>query len=179
MKSWVLAAGLLAAAVSSGAQAADLDDGPPLDRYGSAYEDPRYADIYRYPSRPQYSEPVPYARPPVPPAPIYRDDDDDDRYDYRGPRRYSYNYNGPRQPYASHCLPREEIRHRLMQDGWRDFRDAQPWGDRATVQARRPSGRLFELTVDRCSGAVVSARPLEAPPYGPYAYGPRRWDRAY
>ena len=37
MKSWVLAAGLLAAAMSGQAMAADLDDGGPgPDRYGSA-----------------------------------------------------------------------------------------------------------------------------------------------
>lgn len=50
----------------------------------------------------------------------------------------------------------------------------------ATVHARRPSGRLFVLTIDRCSGEIVSAQPLEARP-GPYAYGPqpRRWDRSY
>ena len=51
MRSWVLAAGLLAAAATTGAKAADLDEGPPPDRYGSAYDDPRYADIYKYPRR--------------------------------------------------------------------------------------------------------------------------------
>ena len=44
----------------------------------------------------------------------------------------------------------------------------------ATVRARRPSGRLFELTIDRCSGEIVSARPLEPRRFGPYAYGRRR-----
>ena len=34
MKSWVLAAGLLAAARAGQAMAADLDEGPPPDRYG-------------------------------------------------------------------------------------------------------------------------------------------------
>ena len=40
----------------------------------------------------------------------------------------------------------------------------------------------FVLTLDRCSGDVVRAEPLEGRPFGPYAYGgpqPRRWDRAY
>ena len=61
MRSWVLAAGLLTAAATTGAQAADLYDGPPPpNRYGSAYEDPRYADIYRYPG----PGPAPYAVPP-------------------------------------------------------------------------------------------------------------------
>jgi hypothetical protein len=49
MKSWVLAAGLLAAAVSTAANAADLYEGPPDRRYGSAYDDPRYGEMYRYP----------------------------------------------------------------------------------------------------------------------------------
>ena len=79
MKSWVLAVGLLAAAASGPVKAADLDEGPP-DRYGSAYDDPRYADIYRYPDE----------RRPVPRAPVYGDRYDDDRDDYREPRRYSY-----------------------------------------------------------------------------------------
>ena len=52
MRSWVFAASLMAAAVTTGAQAADLDEGPPPDRYGSAYDDPRYADIYKYPRPP-------------------------------------------------------------------------------------------------------------------------------
>ena len=74
MKSWVLAVGLLAAATSGQAMAADLDDGP-SDRYGSAYDDPRYADMYRYPEA---------RRPPVPREPIYGDRNYDDRnYDGR------------------------------------------------------------------------------------------------
>ena len=70
MRSWVLAASLLAAAATTGAQAADLYDGPPPPRYGSAYEDPRYADIYKYPGPAPYavppprSYPGPYAGPP-------------------------------------------------------------------------------------------------------------------
>ena len=58
------------------------------------------------------------------------------------------------------------------------------------MHARRPSGRQFVLTIERCSGEIVSARPLEG--YGgtyggggyggPYAYGgppPRRYERPY
>ena len=59
MRSWVFAASLMAAAVTTGAQAADLDEGPPPDRYGSAYDDPRYADIYKYPRPPAYVAPMP------------------------------------------------------------------------------------------------------------------------
>jgi hypothetical protein len=200
MRSWVLAAGLLAAAVTTGAQAADLYDGPPPDRYGSAYDDPRYADIYKYPPpapyavppRPYAGVPVPppYATPPIPRERVYRDD-----YAYEpkygpGPRRYSY--AEPVPPYGRGCVPKEEIKDRLLRHGWHDFHGGTPQGDVATVRARRPSGRLFELTIDRCSGEIVSAQPLEPRRFGPFAYGgpyanggpgpyaygppPRRWD---
>lgn len=175
MRSWVLAAGLLAAAaMTTGAQAADLDEGPPPDRYG-AYDDPRYSDIYKYPRPPGYAVPPPV----VPREPVYRDDDSYDRDDYRGPRRYSY-AEPPRAPYRSGCVPREAIKDRLLQHGWQDFHAVDLRGDVATLRARRPSGRLFALTLDRCTGEMVEARPLEPRPYGPYAYGPpRRWDRTY
>jgi len=166
MRSLVLAAGL-AVAMSTGAFAADLDEGPPpYDRHGSAYDDPRYADIYRYPDRPP------------PPAARYREDRDDDDDGYGPPpRRYSYADRAP--PYGDRCVPRQEIKHRLLREGWHDFHDPELRGDLASVRARRPSGRLFDLTIDRCSGEIVSARPLEPRPYGPYAYGPpsRRWER--
>lgn len=196
MRSWVLAAGLLAAAFTTGAKAADLDEGPPPDRYGSAYDDPRYADIYKYPRGPEvYGVPPPrayggpYAGPyaagpppyagPIPRERVYREDDEDDRGYAPGPRRYSY--AEPAAPYAGQCAPRELVKERLYREGWRDFHDGDARGSIATVRARRPSGRLFELTLDRCSGQVVRAEPLEDRRFGPYAYGPaqRRWDRAY
>jgi hypothetical protein len=167
----VLAAGLAVAMSTGAAFAADLDDdGPPPYRRGSAYDDPRYADIYKYPDRP----PPPYAGKYPPPRAVYKDDDEDD---YGPPRRYAYPDRGP--AYARHCVPRAEIKHRLLREGWHDFHDPDLRGDLANVRARRPSGRLFELTVDRCSGEIVSARPLEPRPFfGPYAYGPpRRWER--
>ena len=194
MRSWVLAAGLMAAAFTTGAQAADLDEGPPPDRYGSAYDDPRYADIYKYPRPPAYvvppprpytgppgpyaSGPPPYAGP-IPRERVYREDDDDDRDYAPGPRRYSY--ADPVPPYAGRCAPRELVKQRLYREGWRDFHDGDARGSLATVRARRPSGRLFELTLDRCSGQIVRAEPLEGRRFGPYAYGPepRRWDRPY
>jgi hypothetical protein len=71
----------------------------------------------------------------------------------------------------------------MTADGWRDFHGGQQVSDAAvTLRARRPSGRLFELTLDRCSGEIVEARPLELRPFGPYAFrqpygpfGPWRW----
>jgi hypothetical protein len=183
MRSWVLAASLLAAAAATGAQAADLYDAPPPDRYGSAYDDPRYADIYKYPPPAPYAVPPRayerYAEPPIPRERVYRDDERyyEPKY-FAGPRRYSY--AEPRE-YAGRCVPREVVKDRLLRDGWRDFHDGDVHGDIATVRARRPSGRLFDLTIDRCTGEIVSAAPLEPRRFGPYAYGPpaRRWDRPY
>ena len=132
MRSWVLAAGVLAAAViSPNAKAADLDEGPPPDRYGSVYDDPRYADIYRRPERPPPVVVPPPYRGPVPREHIYRDEDDDappyaaprrfsgDAPPYAAPRRFSY--NDPRADYGAHCVPREVVRERLTRHGWHDF----------------------------------------------------------
>lgn len=171
MECRVLAAGLLALTISTAATAADLDEGPPPDRHG-AYDDPRYDDVYKHPAPPP---PRPYADPPGPRDYVYRDDDDD--YD-RGPPRWRG--SGPR--YGSACVPREVIRVRLLRQGWNDFqRGEEPTGDLAHVRARRPSGRLFALTIERCSGEIVEAHPLEPRPYGPFAYGgpPRRWERPF
>src|SRR5258705_8709484 len=120
MRSLVLAAGLLAAAVTTGAKAADLDEGPPPDRYGSVYDDPRYTDSYRRPERPPAyvpPPPPPYAAP-LPRERVYRDDEDTP---YRGPPRYSY--NDPRPSYGGPCVPRDVIRERLTRHGWHDFHD--------------------------------------------------------
>lgn len=155
MKAWMLAAMLGLSLVPTGAKAADLDDGPPPPRYGAPYDDRRYSDIYRYPDRP------------VPPARVYRDEG------YPPPPRYErYSERGG-------CVPRQAVRDRLLREGWQDFQEPEVRGEVVTLQARRPSGRPFLLTIDRCSGEVVSARPAYQP--GPYAYGPppRRYERPY
>jgi hypothetical protein len=113
--------------MSTGALAADLDDeGPPPYRHGSAYDDPRYADIYRYPDRPT----PPYAGKYRPPAAVYRDEDDDDYGP--PPRRHSYADRGP--GYADRCVPRAEIKHRLLRQGWHDY-DPNLRGDLARTRA--------------------------------------------
>jgi hypothetical protein len=169
----VLAASLAAAAMTaSAARAADLDEGPPPDRYGSVYDDHRYADVYKYPDRPPgyvVPAPPPYAVVPPPRGQAFKEYDD--YGSYPGPRRYSY--SDPR--FGGHCVPRAEIKDRLLSQGWRDFHDADLRGDLATVRARRASGRLFSLTVDRCSGEIVEAHPLEPRRFGPYAYGAPQW----
>ncbi|MDX2205062.1 MAG: hypothetical protein NW223_20095 [Hyphomicrobiaceae bacterium] len=181
MKGLIAAAGLVATAglalalATTSAKAADLYDDPPPPRYsGPAYEDPRYADVYRYPDRysdkyadrPVYSDK--YAERPVPPAPVYRDDDDAFR-------------PGPRHAWrGGECVPRHVIRSRLSSEGWSDFTLGDLYGDQVTVHARRPSGRPYVLTIERCSGTVLDARPSHSA--GPYASAPpppRRWDRPY
>jgi hypothetical protein len=144
MKSWVLAASLLAAAFVPAAGAADLGDD-----YGG------YTERYRV----------------VPPA--YDDDDDGPP----PPRRYS------EAPYGRTCARSDEVRDRLGAMGWREFQGGEDRGTVVILRARRPNGRLFELTMHRCSGEIVEARPLEPRPVGPFAFNrpPRefydeRWD---
>jgi hypothetical protein len=173
-----LAVSLLAAAGTTGpvAKAADLDEGPPPDRYGSVYDDPRYADIYRQPERPPaYAVPPPPYAGPVPRERVYRDNEEAPPY-----ARPRYSYRDAPPGYGAACVPREVVRERLTRHGWHDFHDGALQGNVAVVRARRPSGRLFELTIERCSGEIVSAYPLESRVYGPYAYGARPWwQRSY
>lgn len=178
-------AALLLATGALAAQAADLDyQGK---RYGSAYDDPRYADLYgngpTHPPRPEprYAEPryveppyrpqpqYGYGHPPIPREPVYRDHAPlYDRQYADIPRNRAY-AAGPA------CLHRDEIRHGLERDGWSDFRDPQII-DRgtATLSARR-QGRSFQLKIDRCSGDVLTTRPLDGyRPYADYGYRPYR-----
>lgn len=128
--------------------------------YGSAYDDPRYAEIYR-------------DRPPIPREPVYGRDDRYGGYEHR-PQRFA-------EGGADYCLPRHAIRQRLRDDGWRDMQGVEPRGRVVQLEARRPNGKAFVLTVDRCTGDIVEARPLrevvDVPQYDRYADGPRRWPR--
>lgn len=149
------------------AQAADLYsyDAPPA--YGSAYDDPRYADLYGRQAprvetyREEYRE---YGAAPIPRAPVYRE-----RYADRG------------------CPSKDEISRRLERDGWRGFHNPQVIDRQvATIDAQRPNGRPFRLEVDRCTGEILAERPLDRPRYGysydgygPYAEYGRRPYRSY
>jgi hypothetical protein len=71
----------------------------------------------------------------------------------------------------------------LERDGWGRFQNPQVL-DRniATIDAERANGRPYRLEVDRCTGEILSLRPLEGPRYGsadpgyaPYAGEPRRY----
>lgn len=126
---------LALAGAATAARAADLYDDAPV-RHGSAYEDPRYAEIYGR------GQPVPHER-------IYQ-------YDDRGaPDRR-----------ADRCPPKDEISRRLERDGWGNFNNAVVIDrDTVTIDARRPNGRPFRLEVDRCNGEILAARPLDQPRY--------------
>jgi hypothetical protein len=144
------------------AVAADLWEPP---RGGQAYEDSRYGDVYGEERGEEYSER--YSRddsrdfePPYRPRASVRDEGYDPPYD-------------PAGRFANGCVPRLLVRDRLREAGWSDFHDLQPRGGVVLVEARRPSGRPFELTIDRCSGAIVEARPLTDG--RSYAYGARRY----
>lgn len=159
-------AALLAGA--TGAAAADLA--------GDPYDDPRYAEIYR-------------DAPPPPPPVAGRYEERYERKEYRYEGRengYGHPPPPPPPPYArgpdyagdeEGCLPRHVIRRRLIAEGWHDFHALEYRGRFALVTARRPSGREFDLKIDRCSGHIVHARPLDAPDYDRYAYGSRRYWR--
>ena len=174
MKSWVLAGALVTAMFAQPAWAADFGDGPAPPPRSGGYDDYRYGEK-------------------TPPPPSYRfEDDDDGRYDEPrfAPRRYS----APAVPppaYGRTCARSEEMRERLTSFGWRDFHGGQPQGESVLLRARRPNGRLFELTLERCSGQIVEAQPLEPRRFGAFAwrdrpwydrsygYGPRRWHRDF
>jgi hypothetical protein len=70
------------------------------------------------------------------------------------------------------------VHERLISNGWSGFRDIGLRGRVAYVTAQRPSGRTFDLEVDRCTGAILSARRLDAPER-PYAWGRPYDDRRY
>ncbi len=140
------------------ALAADLGYPP---RYDSGYDDRNYAEAY------------PDAPPPYDGEVVVADG----YQDYPPPRAVQGKgfaepaYPAPR--YAEVCVRRKVVRKRLRRQGWKRFRDFRPEGPVFLVRARqRGTGRPFGLTVDRCSGRVLQARPLFGPP-GPYARGPR------
>jgi hypothetical protein len=144
--------------------AADIDGVPPPPPRSGAYGEPYNGPYGR-----------PYREPPRAPhlPPSYSDDDDDDRYDGPPPAR-KYSYAPPKHgapPPARGCVRSEQVRDRLTSEGWRDFHDGQPVSHtEVTLRARRPNGRLFELTLHRCTGELIEARPLQLRPFGPYAY---------
>ncbi len=149
------------------ARSADLYEPP---HYGSAYDDPRYGDNYgdESPNNNRYAEPQD-DEPIYPPGRVYGDETFEPRYE---PPRYAR---------EDGCVPRDVAHARLRDDGWSDFRAVEPRGSVVLLQARRPSGRLFELTIDKCSAEVIAARRLYDGRYDrrSFAGGPRRYWQRY
>lgn len=73
------------------------------------------------------------------------------------------------------CLPRQAIRQRLRDDGWRDIQRVDVRGGSVILTAERPNGQLFNLKVDRCNGEIIDARKTNDGIYGEY----RPRDRYY
>jgi hypothetical protein len=194
MKALSLSAGVLAAAFlvsAMPAAAADLDYRyvPPPDRHGSAYEDPRYRDIYGpEPSRPyayaphaaepRYEERAPLPPPgPVPPGYVYGERQSE-RY---GAERYASRFPRDEPRHVDGCLRPGEIKRRLHEDGWSEFRDVDANGRVARIRARRANGDLFALRLDRCTGDILKTVLIGRDGAGPYASrdDSRRYDRRY
>ncbi len=148
------------------ARAADLYEPP---HYGSAYDDSRYGDSYgdEGPAYERYGE-AEEGFEAYPRRGTYKDDEYEPGY---APPRYARDEDG--------CVRRDVARERLRADGWSDFRDPELRGRVVLLQARRPSGRLFELTVDKCTADVIAARPLYDGRYDgrSFAGGPHRYWR--
>ena len=149
-------------------------------KYGSRFNGPHYPDPYANVLPPRdYAGPprdleLPYAPPPTangkgfaePPYPPAAS---------KGKGFAAPPYAGPRYTYREpRCVPRRIVRRRLRVEGWRHFHDFRPRGPIMLVCARRPSGRPFNLAIDRCSGEIVDARPVRWRHPGPFAFGPRR-----
>jgi len=171
-------------ALTSSVSAADLDY-PPGDysqyepgnepgyeaKYGAGYSGPRHADPYSNGSPPEG-----YARPREELEPRYAPPPSASGKSFAEPP-----YDAPRFAYREpRCMPRRVVRRRLRAEGWHDFRDFRPRGPILLVCARRPSGRPFNLAIDRCSGEIVEAHPVRRRLLGPFAFAPRRgWFWSY
>ena len=160
---------------SASAFAADIGDRYE-PRAAQPYDDPRYGDVYRHPPPPRYAEPR-YEEPRYqsPPRESWEPREPRNRHGYLAPMNPPYaSYHDDR--YDPRCVPRAEIKRGLVNDGWRDFHELEFQGHLALINARRPNGQLYALKIDRCSGEIVRARPLEE---RPYAYRDRYNERPY
>lgn len=230
---------------ASGLHAADLDyRGDTRQRLGEAYDDPRYADIYRTPpsrydvgpdrdgeryryvdrygdrdeqQRYREEEEDILAEEPEADARFeerYEDGPDVEeersadggRYEPErcgsGPERRGYSYKDDlaeercappprysdalrepayRERYDERhagrgpaCVPRRVIRRALHEEGWLDLHALELAGPVARLRARRDSGRLFALELDRCTGRVLHAEVLSPSRTHVWTRGPRR-----
>ena len=180
-----LAGALCLAAQPTTASAADLYGSEPTYRYGQGtpYDDPRYADMYRHPAPPAYTERYveKYERYDAPPPPPPRHFERYDRYEGPAPGydvpRDRHGYLAPMRPpqYRSYaereCLPKREVAQRLESQGWIGIDVIEQSGQVARLKASRPNGSLYDITIDKCTGQIVEARVVPPPSY---AWAPPR-----
>ncbi len=75
---------------------------------------------------------------------------------YAKPRRYN-NYG-----YANrHCLPKRKVFRRLRNNGWRHIELINQGPNRARLFARNPYNERYKLVVNKCSGRLIKAKPLD------------------
>jgi hypothetical protein len=69
------------------------------------------------------------------------------------------------------CRAPRQVRRRLQRQGWWDFQGLRRSGEDFVVRARRPNGTVYRLQIQRCSGQVLEATPLNN------GDGPNLWAR--
>jgi len=69
------------------------------------------------------------------------------------------------------CRRPRQVRRRLQRQGWWDFSGLRRSGRHFAVRARRPNGTVYRLTIERCTGRVLKARPVDGD------QAPRLWAR--
>lgn len=178
-------AGALALTPVNLSEAADLSPYAYKPAPNSPYNDrdPRYAELYgpddhydkhhrhkkiqRRRAETYYGDSY---KKPVDKHDLYRDPQYERRYSYDRRDRHARPWRG-RFALAPHCVPRRVVMRRLFRDGWHDFHGLELHGPKARVRAHSDDGRLFALTIARCSGEIVAARQIE------YRHTHGRYDR--
>ena len=182
--------GAIAIGAISQLQAADLNPYAYKDKSNSPYSDPRYAELYgpddRYDARRRHDQyrgrHAKIEREHHYKAPVDRTERYSEQRHYRSDHRYRNNrYDRHDRPHtrrwrgryalAPHCVPRRVVMRRLFRDGWHDFHGLDLRGEKAYVKAQSEDGRLFNLTIARCSGEIIAARQVE------YRHTNGRYDR--
>lgn len=144
------------------------------DLYGDSYRAPDHGYEDDYYSRKHSNRVAPYSL-------DERDHawrDDQAPYAKNWEEQYDRRRAGRRYAGAEGCISKRKIRRRLKRNGWVDFERLDRVGDVVTLEARRAeSGLAFILDVDRCTGALIEARPRNGRPGSRWSesYG---WDRS-
>ena len=174
-------AGLVALAslgVSSLANAADLygeryepGDTGEYDRPYYSGEDKRYADTERYDYNDQRDET--YDEGQYAPRRSYKDGD------YLPPVNRPPRFADGDWRTRQGCAPRWQIRQDMRNNGWRQIYRLRVLPGAVVFRASRPSGRTYDLKLDRCTGAVIASRPAYMGTGYERHNGHHRFSRAY